>query len=791
MRFSILGLLITLLLGCATLVSDVQEVRFGKANIERFDRPVAAREGVPSYQQHIKPILDNRCVVCHGCYDAPCQLKMSSWDGIARGLSKSTVYGDLRMHETPLTRLGIDADFASQWRGLGFHPVLNERIATTENNLAASVLWKSIELKQTHPLPNQPVLSNKDFDFNLNRAQSCPNLGEYDDHAQQQPLAGMPYGFPGLNNHDREQIRRWLEAGAPDDPAPAMLNAISKQVAQWETFLNGDSNKEQLMARYLYEHLFLGKLMFEGDKQAHIFRLVRSRTQPGQAIQQIASRRPFDDPGVKRPYYRLVLERETVLAKTHMPFVLSRARMERWHDSFLNASYSIPQMPGYSSDIASNPFKTFANLPLNARYQFLLDDASYFVSNFIKGPVCRGQTALNVIRDHFWVFFVDPKMGANDDAASLVAREAEVLRMPAAQGSNANLLNWRSVAADEDRLLMVKSKHMERIFGSHGKPINQNFIWNGDGHNQNAALTIFRHFDSATVEQGLLGDTPKTAWVLGYPSLERIFYLLVAGFDVYGNTAHQLQTRLAMDFLRMEGEANFLMLLPQRERLRLRDEWYLGASDEVKGRVLGGVYRFDAESGIQFPQGSDPQQHLYTLLQQRLAPVLNKRHVINTRNEPDSKVRQLLSQLAMARGAALQWLPEATILRIDTTQKADGGHDARYYSLLRNVAHSNVSTLFSESATLIPNEYTLTVVPGIVGAYPNALLHANALQLPELVQMIADLKSNADYTKMANRFAIRRTNPDFWVSSDAMMTAYRRWDSQETGILDLSRFDNR
>jgi len=30
-----------------------------------------------SYQKQIRPILERRCVVCHGCYDAPCQLKLS------------------------------------------------------------------------------------------------------------------------------------------------------------------------------------------------------------------------------------------------------------------------------------------------------------------------------------------------------------------------------------------------------------------------------------------------------------------------------------------------------------------------------------------------------------------------------------------------------------------------------------------------------------------------------------------------------------------------------------------
>jgi len=44
----------------------------------------------------------------------------------------------------------------------------------------------------------------------------------------------------------------------------------------------------------------------------------------------------------------------------------------------------------------------------------------------------------------------------------------------------------------------------------------------GDGHNLHAALTIFRPFDRATVELGLIGPPPKTAWVLGYPLWGRL-----------------------------------------------------------------------------------------------------------------------------------------------------------------------------------------------------------------------------------------------------------------------------
>jgi hypothetical protein len=65
--------------------------------------------------------------------------------------------------------------------------------------------------------------------------------------------------------------------------------------------------------------------------------------------------------------------------------------------------------------------------------------------------------------------------------------------------------------------------------------------------------------------------------------LERIYYLLVAGFDVYGSLGHQLNTRLYMDFLRMEGESNFLSLLPVASRKPIVDFWYRGAKRGCEG----------------------------------------------------------------------------------------------------------------------------------------------------------------------------------------------------------------
>jgi hypothetical protein len=73
----------------------------------------------------------------------------------------------------------------------------------------------------------------------------------------------MPYGFPGLDAERLHTLTEWLEQGAPGVPAALPSAAEQQSVDEWETFLNGDSLKEQLMSRYIYEHLFIGSLYFD------------------------------------------------------------------------------------------------------------------------------------------------------------------------------------------------------------------------------------------------------------------------------------------------------------------------------------------------------------------------------------------------------------------------------------------------------------------------------------------------------------------------------------------------
>ncbi|HET9699427.1 MAG TPA: fatty acid cis/trans isomerase, partial [Burkholderiales bacterium] len=286
MRQFLLPFLIAMLAGCSTLARHELDQRYGAPDRGRFDTPQAVPAGV-SYRRDVQPILDRRCVVCHACYDAPCQLKLGAWEGVARGASKERVYDGGRLREALPARLFEDAQKPSGWRGRGFHPVLNERTPSAEANLSGSVLYRMLDLKRRNPLPGDAVLP-KPFDFSLDRDQQCPRIEEFDAYAREYPLGGMPYGLPGLSEREHAVLTRWLELGWPWEGPPPLPGAVGRQVKEWEAFLNGDSLKQRLASRYLFEHLFLAHLYFESDRDLNYFRLVRSATPPGQPVRIIA-----------------------------------------------------------------------------------------------------------------------------------------------------------------------------------------------------------------------------------------------------------------------------------------------------------------------------------------------------------------------------------------------------------------------------------------------------------------------------------------------------------------------
>ncbi|WP_019274679.1 fatty acid cis/trans isomerase [Vibrio coralliilyticus] len=775
--------LVTTFAGCATFAGLNYDQLFGEAQVR--DRQVSlTTEHSDFFLSEVKPIIDNRCVVCHACYDAPCQLKMSSVAGIDRGASKELVYQGTRLTAATPSRLFEDAQTTEQWRSMGFHPVLNERDQTRTANIEAGLVAKMLMQKEAHPLPNQTQLEG--FDFSIDRSQVCPTIEEYDSYAQDHPTWGMPYGMPNLSSNEYSTLMSWLQNGAiMNAPIPLTLEQQAL-VEEYEHFLNNGSRKAQLTARYIYEHLFLSHLYFSelNETTPRFFTLVRSETPPGQPVKRIATRRPYDDPNVNRVYYRFVPEQATIVDKTHMPFALNSQRINNWKAWFIDTTYDVAQLPGYEPEVAANPMTAFIELPVKSRFKFMLDNAQNTINAFIKGPVCRGQLALNVINDRFWVFFLDPDKSDIPEVNEFYHSQADNLKLPGELESNTlPVANWVSYSRQQARYLTAKSDFINSWFKD-GKHLTTDVIWTGNGTNSNAALTVFRHFDSASVVQGLVGKPPKTAWVLDYALIERIHYLLVAGFDVYGNFGHQLMTRMFMDFLRLEGESNFVALLPRDIRHVEQSSWYQNQSTQLSDFLQRNVKPFDQPTQVPY-QTDNPKQELYDILKTQLSPVLKNRYAIEQTGFSTSNEARLRT-LDDIKGKGLLYIPQIVMLLIES----ESGQE-QLFTLLHNNAHTNISSLFDEEGNRDYENDDLTLVRGVIGSYPATYLSLHENEISQLIDMLKNIRSEEDYVKLLDRFGIRRSSDRFWPFSDKVHAWYKENQPVEFGLLDYNRFENR
>ena len=792
-------LVFILITGCAAAIQRIDfETLYGPSSprerlLDRDEIKSRQKQNFVSYHNDVKPIIDSRCVACHSCYDAPCQLKLSSFEGLDRGASKEKVYNARRLEPTAPTRLFTDAANTSEWRKESFYPVLNERTDSAVAALDNSVLAKLLQLKHDHPLPENEKLS-EDFDLAINRDQECPTIDEFAEYHNERPLWGMPYAMPGLNLQEEFTILKWLREGAKIEPRPEPSIKAQKTLSKWESFFNRSSLKNRLVSRYIYEHLFIGHLHFQGHPDDEFYQLVRSTTPFGEPIKEIATIRPYDEPGVKNFYYRLRPVVSTIVDKTHFVYELSDQKMLRYDELFFQPDYSVKSLPSYQTEHASNPFKTYIDIPVTSRYKFLLDNAEYFVAGFIKGPVCRGQIALNVIRDQFWVVFIKPGLEYADKGAQFLAENTPVLALPGEAGDDIGLFDWRKYDEFGEKYLKQKEAFISQAI-LNKKDLDLNFIWDGDGKNQNAALTIFRHWDSATVVTGFVGDTPLTGWIIDYPVFERIHYLLVAGFNVYGPVGHQLATRKYMDYLRMDGENNFLRFMPAKRRQILHDNWYKGIGAQIFNFTTPPLFSIDHETAVPYKTAYHKRE-FFNMIRKKMNKAAGRPDTINGckkrscftagSSSTQQEVERLIREMANLKGKRLQALPEVSFLRIRT----ENSKEDLAYTLLLNKAYSNIAFIIADSYRREPENDDLTIVPGFIGSYPNFFFSVEKDKLRDFIEHLKNADTDAGREFFFRQYGIRRSNPEIWEYYDWFNQRYKKDQGRFAGIFDMSRYQN-
>ena len=743
------------------------------------------------YQKEVKPLLDKRCTVCHSCYNSPCQLKLDSFEGADRGATKRAIYNSERLKSMDPTRLFTDAQSTTEWRKKEFFSVTD---STASNGLNDSIMIQMLSHKMKKPKSVGEYFSESE---DLTCSENGKELGGY---LKKHPNNGMPFGFPPLKQDEFDLIAGWLVQGAkgPDAAQQAELTTPKASdalaVRQWEAFLNQDDAKHAMTARYLYEHLFLAHLKF-GTPTKEFYELVRSKTAPGEPLELISSVRPYDDPGVERVYYRFRKVHSTIVFKTHMVFDLDDAQLRRFNELFIQPEWlQPPHLMGYDTKLSANPFVAFEQIPPRSRYQFLLDNARYIIMTFIHGPVCKGQIALNAIDDHFWVMFMDPDHDLSVANPGFIKLYSDKLRMPIEDGSD---LRAFSALTNQHRKAAVEfyRARQDHYAALNYAGLGYESIWKGNRAADAPLLTVYRHFQSASVHKGALGNLPKTMWVLDYPLLERIYYALVAGFDVYGTAGHQLVSRLYMDALRVEAESYFLDFLPPGDRQDILQSWYQG----VKPKKIN-YYPSSLPAKIDFKTDDPKREFVEHVIDSHLLPAAGiafdkVNYLRGGADYPSLPVSYettddyLRAFRALSRpGAPFFALVNSGNSNLAYVRVRRGHHRDVAFSMVINRWHDNVAFMVKEDARLDPSKDSADFIIGLIGSYPNYFFDVQEKDLPDFIDLLAHYDESPRNQERLAKYGVNRGDDRLWETYDWFQQRFNEEEPVQGGLLDLNRY---
>ncbi len=556
------------------------------------------------YLDQVQPILNARCVACHGCYEAPCQVNLQSYEGVRRGFNPTPIFSAKRVDYTHSTRMD-DATTIAGWRKLGFLPIVGSAAEpqAADQNGRGSLMYRFLEQASKHHAPGfDPAGAQKiqaafdaedkhacvatESQFRRELARSNPwSALTFEQFVSKTPISGMPFGLPRLDVGQEKALLTWLEEGAPGPSAAAQAElekpTHTEPIEKWEAFLNGASNREKHTARYIYEHVFSAVIHFE-ENPGELFEIVRSRSAKG-PISVIPTELPSQDP-LQAFYYRFRKLTRADVQKTHNLWKLSDRKLAHLKKQFLDGSWgnaAIPA-PNYATN---NIFAYFSPIPAAVRARFLYENSRVIVGAMVQGMVCIGSTATYAIADHFWAWFLKPEMDPSVQQPTLGLASLSQL--------NTNPEPYEPVTFAGKKL-----------------------------------LTVFQHLDLANQEiaRRLVRDVRVLIQFSGFDSVshggDEMLGELVSQLhkrklrlvDIIGALQHFLRTTHANQQYQRAFEFQLRQLLKQRGRsaLTLDDLWAGdGDPDYPKGdspNAWLNITRHERSASVQFgPEGGVPQ----------------------------------------------------------------------------------------------------------------------------------------------------------------------------------------
>lgn len=726
------------------------------------------------YLDKVQPILGKRCVTCHGCTTSPCQLKLTSYDGVMRGANKHNIFDNtILTARTGSTRL-TDSVKLEEWRQKGFYSVVDGG--------KSSVMFKMLEHGNTDNKPGFDL--DNAFGLYSKKAEllkfECLDTRAKLDERLGQAGTGMPLGLPALPPSEYATLTEWLEKGAPgpSDEAKATLATARDEAAvkEWEDLLNKATPKARLASRYIYEHLFYGRMHLDDSSRSKgdFFDLVRSRTRTG-AIDEIISETPNADPGGPF-FYRLKKHTQLITAKDHTVIHLTDKVRARWNELLFDSTWE-PASASAAGDYSSlNPFKYFESIPGRLRYQFMLENSLPLVDAMVKGDVCNGSAATYAIRDRFFTVFLKPD--SDPSAIDPKLGQSTIAHLDPTTGS------------------LFRDAEFERLFETairklRPSGLSEQDLWDGGHTDKNAWITVFRHGTNASAHQGPMGQFPETMWVLDYGNFERLFYDLVVLYRPWGAITHKVSTWRQMSHVRAHGEDLFLLFMPAEQRDRLRKEFTPGWARFTEVSMKGDGY----PSGLTDLNAERPAQDFVSRVRRYLGPKIAgftpldpdpmeaTAEVSSALRDP-SDLEKALYELTLDRGKIGNDFPDVTWVTID-----GGGNDSFAYTILANRIFWSNSRVVGDSLPGLarrPELDSISVVRGHIGAFPQLFIQVPMSDVSAATKAIRGTRDQR--IAFRTKYEIKRNTPQFWTFLDATHARQLKDNPLESGIVDTSRY---
>ena len=748
------------------------------------------------YVDEVQPALARRCAVCHSCTNGPCQLNMTSYAALERGVSSTNPYKWGLTWDWYPTRVGDNRPL-SYWRGKGFRSVLPGDGVSAQD----SIFFKSLELGDLNTAsddPNAGPLKTSTV-RPMARAQgdldmSCPANGfEFWFFKLRHPQGGMPWGIVS-DAEDHAILEAWALDGAPA-PSPAARQAIAQPqrsafttvdpdlvIARWEAFLDGDDLRSQLVGRYIYEHSYAANIHF-AENPGEFYRVVRSRTGAPAPIDPMFTDMPHDDPGPGRVHYRLEKIDRIIEGKTHVPWHVSLADLDHMRDLFLSGSWTVDRLPGYTH----NPFESFEAIPAALRSRFMLENSQMLYANLARGPICLVQDATYAVDEHFWILYIkpesdptvlDPKLGL-DSWAPFFTKDGNLISGVPVLGDKYGEPIYRE--AFERTLRRVKPE---------GLGIQD--IWTGDGVDPDAWLTVHRSqisVDVQTTKDRPITGQPKSVWLITYANFERMYYNAVAQYKYWGSYIHQNDSFNWQTYTRSEAEDLWASLYPdQGYREQLRDRM-----NSTQGKIYN-------ELSTDYAKGrpsASPQLHtegeLSRALLVAMGAALGPEDRLN--NWPTVRPTAVAPQIASVetweaglRTVTNRVLPFGRFFPNVVHVRLDGQH---LYTLLsvRGYRSDKIPSRGAESSARTRETDYIVAVPGFTVYEGHMFVDLSYAQAPAFLNELAAVTDQAAWNRFSDRYKVARNSARFWPFVDWLHDWMGQHMPLRAALIELRAYD--